>query len=98
SPRKSRPDATKHRQGCSRLIKRCHHMSVSLLFRNGALCFLASALPVLCFGQQAFLKDGGEYCVPGLLPGLQSKPQASINSAGGFLVWEDNVADGRGLG
>lgn len=73
-------------------------MSVSLLFRNGALCLAASALPLLCFGQEGFLKNGGEYGITGPLPGLQAKPQAAVNSAGGFLVWEDNVADGKGLG
>jgi len=73
-------------------------MSVSPLFRKAALCCITSAFSLLAFGQQGFLHNGGEYSVTGSLPGAQAKPQAAFNSAGGFLVWEDNAVDGHGLG
>ena len=34
----------------------------------------------------------------GLLPGDQVFPQIAISSSGGYLVWQDNVTDGDGLG
>jgi len=73
-------------------------MSLSLLFRKAVLCCLAGALPLLSFAREGFPKSGAEYCVPGPLPGLQTLSRVSISAAGGFVVWEDNVADGKGLG
>lgn len=40
--------------------------------------------------------QGGEYSLSGALNGDQVLPAASIGSDGGFLVWEDNRADGTG--
>src|SRR5262245_40021682 len=34
----------------------------------------------------------------GLLPGDQVFPQVAINKSGGYLIWQDNVTDGDGLG
>ena len=74
-------------------------MSLSLLFRKAALCCcLAAAVPTLLLGESGYVTNGGEYKIAGALPGLQDFPHASINPAGGFLVWQDNAIDGHGLG
>ncbi len=64
---------------------------------------LMVALPSLVFGQSTnstnyYATQGGEYAPAGNLPGDQSNPSVSINTAGGFLVWQDNITDGDGLG
>ena len=61
-------------------------------------CLLVAAgLPRLLLAQN-YAKSGGEYAVAGNLPGDQVHPHAAINSAGGYLVWEDNTVDGDGMG
>src|SRR5205823_1969322 len=42
--------------------------------------------------------NGTEYAIAGSLPGDQVHPQVALNSSGGYLLWEDNYADGNGLG
>jgi hypothetical protein len=59
---------------------------------------LAAALPGLASAQGAYANNGGEYAITGHLPGDQVRPRASLNSTGGFLVWEDNITDGEGMG
>ena len=78
-------------------------------FRNQGTCtpralkwflLLSSILlsPALLLGQ-SFIPHGGEYAPAGNLPGDQTFPQLSINSSGGFIVWQDNATDGKnGLG
>ena len=76
-------------------------MNLSPLIRIGKsllACSVATALPLLSFGQVGLVAGGGEYPIVGLLPGVQAHPHASINASGGFLVWEDNTVDGNGLG
>ena len=58
---------------------------------------LALAFPLVA-GGQSFSPQGSEYSISGPLPGDQVFPQISVNSAGGYLVWQDNVVDGAGLG
>ena len=55
------------------------------------------AVPVLVSGQSAFSPGGNNYAIAGALAGDQSSPQSAINSAGGYLVWQDNSASTNGL-
>ena len=64
---------------------------------------LAFALPALVYGQPInstnyYASQAGEYTPAGSLAGDQTYSSVSLNTAGGFLVWEDNVTDGDGLG
>ena len=45
-----------------------------------------------------YAPDGTEYSVAGSLLGDQMFPDVAINSSGGFVVWQDPVSDGNGLG
>jgi len=56
------------------------------------------ALPAALLGQGNYATNGGEYAIVGTLPGDQVYPQLSLNASGGFLVWQDNITDGDGLG
>ena len=55
------------------------------------------ALPILAVGQNAFSPGGNDYLPVGALAGDQTFPHAAINSAGGFLVWQDNAPSTNGL-
>jgi hypothetical protein len=48
--------------------------------------------------QGNFAAQGGEFSITGSLPGQQVYPQLSVSPSGGYLVWQDNVTDGSGLG
>src|SRR6185437_5515574 len=48
--------------------------------------------------QNAYAPQGGEYPIAGSLPGDQVFPQIALGTNGGYLVWQDNVTDGDGLG
>ena len=41
---------------------------------------------------------GVEYAIAGSLPGDQVFPQLSLKTSGGYIVWQDNITDGSGLG
>lgn len=58
---------------------------------------LIAATFVVC-GQNAFSPGGNEYPIAGALVGDQTAPHAVITPTGGYLVWQDNGADGEGLG
>lgn len=74
-------------------------MSLSLFARNALVCgCLAVAAPAVVLGQTNYLPNGVEYAVAGSLPGDQAFPQLGLNASGGYLVWEDNITDGDGLG
>jgi len=74
-------------------------MSFSLFARNALVCgCLALAAPAVVFGQTNYLPNGVEYALAGSLPGDQASPQLALNVSGGYLVWEDNITDGDGLG
>ncbi len=74
-------------------------MSISLHVRGVlAVCGLALVSPALVWGQADFTAEAGEYAPAGSLAGDQVYPQASIKPGGGFLVWQENNADGNGLG
>jgi hypothetical protein len=42
--------------------------------------------------------NGAQYPLIGSLPGDQTKPQVAVNRTGGYVVWQDNVTDGSGIG
>jgi hypothetical protein len=74
-------------------------MSLSFSTRKAFLCcFLAGAFSGAAFATTNFVTIGGEYAIAGHMPGDQVHPALSITPAGGFLVWEDNITDGSGLG
>jgi hypothetical protein len=61
---------------------------------------LVVALPSLVLGQSTnyYASQAGEYAPAGTLPGDQANPSLSLSPSGGFLVWQDNITDGNGLG
>ena len=68
------------------------------VFGKRLLCVLATAiLPSVC-GQDNFRADGTQYDIVGGLLGDQAHPQVAFGANGGFVVWDDNVYDGDGLG
>jgi len=74
-------------------------MSLSIYARKALVCScLAAALPAVVLGQGNYAPNGTQYPIAGVLPGEQVHPQLSLNSSGGYLVWEDNITDGYGLG
>jgi hypothetical protein len=74
-------------------------MCLSLFARNALVCgCLAVAAPAVVLGQTNYLPNGVEYAIAGSLPGDQAYPQLGLNVSGGYLVWEDNITDGDGLG
>ncbi|SPE54973.1 exported hypothetical protein [Verrucomicrobia bacterium] len=74
-------------------------MALSLFLRKAVVCWsLAVAAPGLLLSQSNYWADGGETALTGPLPGDQAHSQIALSSSGGYLVWEDNAVDGRGLG
>ena len=75
-------------------------MFLSLFARRVLVCgCLAVAAPAVVFGQtNNYLTNGIEYAIVGSLPGDQSHPSLGIKTTGGYIVWEDNLTDGDGLG
>lgn len=61
-------------------------------------CLLAGTLSGVAVAAPNFVTIGGQYPVTGAMPGDQVHPALSLGSTGGFLVWEDNITDGDGLG
>jgi hypothetical protein len=52
----------------------------------------------MVFGQGSFSPQAGQYSLTGSLTGDQVHPQAAIGPSGGYVVWQDNSADGSGWG
>jgi hypothetical protein len=74
-------------------------MPLSLFGRNALFCgFLAVAAPALVLGQTNYLPNGVEYAIAGSLVGDQARPQLGLSVSGGYIVWQDNITDGDGLG
>ena len=74
-------------------------MCLSLRPQKTFVCLcLAVAWPGLLFAQGSYVTNGTEYAIAGTLPGDQVHPHLALGSSGGYLVWEDNVTDGYGLG
>jgi len=74
-------------------------MSFSLSARKFVVCGCSLlAIPLVTLSQNSFVASGGEYSITGKLPGDQVHPQLSFTTNGGYIVWEDYWADGKGLG
>jgi hypothetical protein len=74
-------------------------MSLSLFARNALVCgCLAVAAPAVVLGQTNYVPNGVEYAIAGSLPQDQGRPQLGLGTSGGYLVWQDNITDGSGLG
>jgi hypothetical protein len=91
---------TKHGQIFFGLIKAYKRiMSFSLSARKLVACWCSMvAIPVAVFSQNSFVPVGGESALSGALPGDQVHPAVNFTTNGGFVVWEDNWIDGKGLG
>ena len=74
-----------------------HMFSLLRACRKLLLYCLILAWPRLLFAQMA-VPEGPEYSVLGSLFGEQTFPQISLTPAGGYVVWQDNALDGKGLG
>src|SRR5882724_12786546 len=90
----------KHGQRFRGLIKAYKRiMSFSLSARKFVVCGCSLlAIPLVTLSQNSFVASGGEYSITGKLPGDQVHPQVSFTTNGGYIVWEDYWADGKGLG
>ncbi len=90
-----------NRQGHAALLKLLANL-MSLLQRvckSLGILGLAVAAPALVLGQSTnYVPQGGEFAPAGSLPGDQTQAALSLNANGGYLVWQDNVTDGSGLG
>src|SRR5580704_11761306 len=77
------------------------HSFMSFLQRvrfMGVLLGLAGAVPSTVFAQSGYVPNGLEYPPAGFLPGDQTRPAIALTPTNGFLVWQDNITDGDGLG
>jgi hypothetical protein len=62
-------------------------------------CSLVVGIPGVVFGQTNYYTANGlEYAIAGSMPGDQVFPDAAVTTNGGFVVWQDNITDGDGLG
>jgi len=70
------------------------HLSIALLY------YSAAVLLSLTVNAQTLTPDGGEtaFLESNAVRGDQVLPDLSINSSGGYLVWQDNAIDGSGFG
>ena len=73
-------------------------MLISLFARRALAWCLAVAAPAAVLGQTNYITNGVEYAIAGSLLQDQVHSQISLKSSGGFLVWQDNITDGNGLG
>jgi hypothetical protein len=64
----------------------------------GVLLGLAGSVPTAIFAQSGYVPNGIEYPPAGFLPGDQTRPALAITLTNGFVVWQDNITDGDGLG
>jgi len=67
-------------------------------WKTFVLGVLVAGISQVVFAQNAYVPQGGEYPIPGSLPGDQVFPQVALGTNGGYLVWQDNVTDGDGSG
>ncbi|HVV72494.1 MAG TPA: hypothetical protein VHI52_13520, partial [Verrucomicrobiae bacterium] len=74
-------------------------MSLSRFALKAVACgCLAAAFPGLVRAGGTYATHGGEYAVTGNWPGDQVHPQIALGPSGGYIVWEDNITDGDGIG
>ena len=74
-------------------------MLLSFARKIALCCGLLVGIPGVVSGQtNYYAANGFEYAMAGSLPGDQVFPDAAVTPAGGFVVWQDNITDGDGLG
>ena len=74
-------------------------MSLALsVWKRFAFSGLFAGIATAVLAENTYAPQGGEYPIAGLLAGDQVYPQITLNSSGGYLVWQDNVTDGDGFG
>ncbi len=74
-------------------------MSLSLFSRKALACWcLAAGISGAALAQGNYAVNGTQYPITGVLAGEQVHPQLALGGSGGYLVWEDNITDGYGLG
>src|SRR6266567_1876869 len=79
--------------------KQLHLMSSALsVWKRYVFSGLFAGIATAVLAENSYAPQGGEYPIAGLLPGDQVFPQLTLNSSGGYLVWQDNVTDGDGFG
>ncbi len=72
---------------------------MSLSVRKALLCCcLAAVAPFVAVGQTNYIPNGIQYLIAGSMPQDQLHSQLALNSSGGYIVWQDNISDGNGLG
>src|SRR5439155_18537780 len=72
--------------------------SAPRVWKRFAFSGLIAGIATAVLADNTYTPQGGEYPIAGSLPGDQVFPQVSINTSGGYLVWQDNVTDGDGFG
>jgi hypothetical protein len=94
----------------SRSVKCPGHFGAALTFCEKTMASFAFGKRVLMIGstvlagalaahgQGNYAAEGTEYNITGVLPGDQVYPHVSIQTGGGYLVWQDNFTDGSGAG
>jgi hypothetical protein len=66
--------------------------------RKIAFCSaLALVIPAFAFAAN-YARQAAQFALTGPLVGDQTNPQLSIRPGGGYVVWQDNITDGDGLG
>src|SRR5437867_5106751 len=68
------------------------------VWKRLAFAGLFAGIATAVLAENTYAPQGGEYPIAGSLAGDQILPQVSINTSGGYLVWQDNRTDGDGLG
>lgn len=73
-------------------------MSLSLFARKVLVCACVGMAVSAVVRGQTYTNNGSEYPMTGGLPGDQVWPALSVNTNGGYLVWQDRWTDGDGFG
>src|SRR5678809_575240 len=63
----------------------------------GSLLTLLLVLPAVAVDVN-YSRQGAQFAVIPALVGDQTFPQISVRPGGGYIVWQDNITDGDGLG
>lgn len=96
--RKNRQGMTTLLQDDENLMSRLQRACLTL----GGMALIV-ILPNAAFSQTTnttnyYATQAGEYAPAGILPGEQNHPSVAVGKSGGYLVWQDNITDGDGLG
>jgi hypothetical protein len=73
-------------------------MALFPFFRNVVTLAMLAAGTCLAAAQGSYAPEGGEYNIIGTLLGEQMRPQVRVKTSGGYLLWQDNITDGSGVG